>query len=910
MPARGSAATQMVGTVQDASGAVIVNATVTVTNQKTGQTWTVLTDAKGEFKTADLPPGTYTVSVAQSGFKTAARRDVQLGEGQPLTVSFKLDVAPIVERMEDTAKPLTDPVYNQLRDIGFSGEMAVVSDLALKRDAGTFQLRQGTLYFFSPVMNRVTGAVFVGEGRFQLRPPTQIERDVLRHLLTDAEDKAQIDEPFDQLILYFTDNTYEELKNKVKMQPGQAPSDVAGKFKDHQKVLRRQLRQTIEIRLLSDLYNPQRSPGQANGGSAYGGSFTSFIKGKKHDKLIFGIDPLGFVSGLGPEEVGLLSYGESDGGLWSLFHRQEEYARQTASSDEDHREYDITHHRIEAVIDRGEQLTASATVTFTPRMPGLRVVPFSLFSRLEVGRVLNEMGEAVPFVQAHHEEGGAFAVIFPEPLAQQAHSVTIEYRGPEAVKDSGGGNFILLPRSTWYPNNWQTDFGDRATFDMTFRTPRNLTMIATARKVREWQEEKYTASQWVSEFPLTVAGFNYGEFRTQQQNEKGFDIAVYTNRSEPDELKAIQHAAEQLQREGISIDAPLGNLSTAGLAKSALAEAINSIRIFNQYFGANPYTGLVMSQQPAGFFGQSWPMLVYMPYTAFLDATQRHALGLGRGFTEQFTDIVGPHEVAHQWWGHLVVWKTYHDQWLSEGFAEFSAALYLLMAYNPDPQKRYKRFLDFWRDRRKDVVEKKLLGANRTLMQPNSVGPLWLGGRLDNARTGGASRWVIYSKGAFVLHMLRMMMRQDERFIPMMRDFVQTHLHQAASTEDFKRIVEKHMTPEMDLERNGRMDWFFTQWVYGTDLPHYKAEYSFGTGEGGQTLLKLKITQSNVSDNFRMLIPIYLDYGKDQIARLGTATLIGNSSASHDIPLQKKPRRVMLCANEDVLCTKEEVQVK
>jgi aminopeptidase N len=324
-----------------------------------------------------------------------------------------------------------------------------------------------------------------------------------------------------------------------------------------------------------------------------------------------------------------------------------------------------------------------------------------------------------------------------------------------------------------------------------------------------------------------------------------------------------------------------------------------------------------MTQQPAAFFGQSWPMLVYMPYTAFFDATQRRALGLGRAFTE-FTDVIGPHEVAHQWWGHLVGWKTYHDQWLSEGFAEFSASLYLLMAYSPDPKKSYKRFLDFWREERKAVTEKKLLGVNRALMQPNSVGPLWLGLRLDNARTGGAHGWLTYRKGAFVLHMLRMMMRdakaqpgrQDDRFIAMMRDFVQTYLHQAASTEDFKRIVEKHITPEMDLGGNGRMDWFFNQWVYRTDLPHYKLEYSFETGEGGQTLLKIKITQSNVSDDFRMLIPIYLDFGNDQIARLGVATITGNSSQSADIPLPKKPKSVMLCANEDVLCTKEEIWIK
>jgi hypothetical protein len=68
---------------------------------------------------------------------------------------------------------------------------------------------------------------------------------------------------------------------------------------------------------------------------------------------------------------------------------------------------------------------------------------------------------------------------------------------------------------------------------------------------------------------------------------------------------------------------------------------------------------------------------------------------------------------------------------------------------------------------------------------------------------------LIYPKGAYILHMVRMMMwsakNGDQNFRDTMHDFVQTYSGKPASTEDFKAMVEKHMTPEMDLDGNRRM---------------------------------------------------------------------------------------------------------
>ena len=96
------------------------------------------------------------------------------------------------------------------------------------------------------------------------------------------------------------------------------------------------------------------------------------------------------------------------------------------------------------------------------------------------------------------------------------------------------------------------------------------------------------------------------------------------------------------------------------------------------------------------------------------------------------------------------------------------------------------------------------------------------GYRLDSGRTGAIATSLIYPKGAYVLHMLRMMMWNreagDVKFKVMLRDFIATHRNRPVTTEDFKAAVEKHMLPEMNLDGDGKMNWFFRQFVTGTEL--------------------------------------------------------------------------------------------
>ena len=866
------------GKVTDPKGAAVVGAAVTVTDPVTNQTFTAVTDAQGKFSVAGLPPGTYAVTISATGFNESRHDSVTVAEGAAAKIDVKLEIAPVEAAVDVTVpslKPNSDPGYQQLRVLGkirqdFEGQFATVNNLLLERDAAGFLLRSGEIYFAPEVDGRTTAAVFFGDGELSLTPPTDAEK----HSLALFTREPTLKESFTKLVLRFSDKTFEQIKSSAQVQMGtngpQATRANAA-FQENQSLLRKTLRRNMELRTLVDLYNTKRP-----------GFFTAFIDGKRYSKLVFQYDPLGIPS-VSPEEVLLSSYGETDGGDWVAFHRASEIASGTASSDEDHRLYDITHHQIDASI-RGTKFTASDTVTFKVLDAGARVLPFRLFAPLRVSRVRDAKDRDLAFVQEKKDEDADFGIIWPEPLeAGKTYQVTVDYGGGDVLIDVGGGNFFVAgaARLTWYPNNEGTSFGDRATFDVSFGYPKGLVLIGTGSSSGpEKQDGNLNIARWSSgETALAVAGFNYGAFKKKEllDKESGYNIEFYANE-------------EAVIRDGV------GSMSTMGMANSMLADAQNSARIFNLYFGKLPFTRFALTQQPAGNFGQAWPTLVYMPFTAFMDSTQRYMAtgGNARYANADFFQYVGPHEIAHQWWGHMVGWKSYRDQWMSEGFAEFSSSLYIQMALRDEG-----KYIDFWNEQRDRITQAR---PQTNGLKPYLVGPITQGRRLSSGKTRAAYQFLVYPKGAYILHMLRQMMKEsskggDKNFIAMMQDFIQTHYNKDISTEDLKRAVEKHMSKGMDLAGNRKMDWFFDQWVYGTEMPSYQFDYKIGA-DGALTGT---ITQSGVSPKFMMPIPVYVDYGKGWV-RLGSAAITGNTTIDlGTVPLPKGAKRAAICAMNDVL---------
>jgi hypothetical protein len=148
----------------------------------------------------------------------------------------------------------------------------------------------------------------------------------------------------------------------------------------------------------------------------------------------------------------------------------------------------------------------------------------------------------------------------------------------------------------------------------------------------------------------------------------------------------------------------------------------------------------------------------------------------------------------------------------------------------------------------------------------------------------------------------------DQDVKTFMQDFVRTYAGRAATTEDFKSTVEKHMNADMLAIAEGKpnMDWFFNEYVYGTALPSYKLDYSFAGGPDGDVVFNFKVTQSGVDERFRMLVPIYFEMADGRIVMLGRAQAVGNDSLSRQVPLKglkEKPKRALLNYFNDVLAS-------
>ena len=772
--------------------------------------------------------------------------------------------------------PNSHPTYQALRNLTLSGEAVTVTNFDLKRDAGTFHLHAGTVCFAAPVQGKVTGAVFVGDGGFVLDPGIASERASLKLLTKEDE----FSEKFERLVLRFTDSTYEEIKRAGTL----SGNCDAGPLKDSQNTTRHKLKWNLESRILEEVLSPEPRP-----------LFVAFIHGKHYnDKELYEIDP-----DRGRYQVNFRTYDDNKFGHWASFSVSDAQVLRTSG-----KPIHIEHQQLDTTIEKSANLQGKATTTFVSLRNGLRVVPFNLFMPLRVQSV-TATGEPLSFIQEDKNDDGQFAVILPKALAEgEKFTLTTVYGGKQAVTNEGGGNYFPVARENWYPNDPGGELGEYATYDMTFRIPKGMKIAATGVQVSESNEGGQNVTVWKSESPQTVAGFSMGRFKVEQTKLTNPDYAIesYANEESPDWVNSLRHDAEgdALPTMGShSSGVALGTMSTTGLNKKSLAEGELAVQLYTDYFGPSLFKHMQLTQQTACDFGQSWPELVWIPICYYFDTTVRHQLGLDWG-DRGYWKVVTPHEVAHQWWGHTVGFAYGRDQWMSEGFADMSASLYVSMI-----EKNPKKFITFWNDERDILLERDAEGFRAI-----DVGPLTMGYRANNFRTGSnVTRRLIYPKGAYVLHMLRMMMHDrngDQAFKEMMQDFVKTYSGKAATTEDFKAMVEKHMTREMDLDGNHKMDWFFDEYVYGTQIPTYRFDSSLDTAADGTIMFSMKLTQSGVDDRFKMLIPIYLEMDDGRTLALGRAIVLGNSSVEDKVPLKgfkTKPKRALVNYYDDVLAT-------
>jgi aminopeptidase N len=180
--------------------------------------------------------------------------------------------------------------------------------------------------------------------------------------------------------------------------------------------------------------------------------------------------------------------------------------------------------------------------------------------------------------------------------------------------------------------------------------------------------------------------------------------------------------------------------------------------------------------------------------------------------------------------------------------------------------------------------------------------------RLDSSKSPSAYEDLIYPKGAWVIHMLREMLRQpgpnpDARFHALLHTLVTKYAYRALSTQDLRHEVEALMTPSMDLEGGHSMEWFFEQWVKGTGIPHYRVEFSARKTDNGYAI-KGKLVQTGVPQSFIARVPLYASSPGGRSVLLGTVVAAGPETSFH-FATPNSLHKLLIDPQLTLLCTTE-----
>jgi hypothetical protein len=758
-------------------------------------------------------------------------------------------------------------IYNQIKNFNLNGGKAEVSGLVLKRDRAEMTFT-GTIYFSTPAEGKVTGAVFVGQGTFKAElPPSKFERDNVKRLL-NAE---AVESDFKTAVFRFTDDTFDIIgKNKQAASADAAAQKLA--LESDARILK-ETGASLASRLAVSIINKENP-----------GFFFATFDGGKRDRFSYVLDyqnriPTHYFKINGGEKGLVFAYKTSiyNNETWLAFYSLEDYKNMYVTYSDVNDLVDITNYKMELDLRTPRsKLGLRTKVAMMARFDGVAAIPFTIGEGLgeyDNLRLKKQMrlkavragSENLEFVQEDWES--ALTVFLPKPVkAGQNIELEFEMEGdfiqqPDVVQ----GDDSHYPRSntSWYPHH---GYLDRATYEMSFVHSKNL-KIATVgvRKSEEIspEDKDVMITKYRMDYPVSFVTFALARFKRQTE------IIKWDTGETPTPLEYSSVTFLPIKEDFI------------------MAELNNSVRYFHALFGKYPYETYGAAFHPFGF-GQGFPSMVMIP---------------GTDRANKYTYAFIAHETAHQWWGNIVAWRSYRDQWLSEGFAEYSGVLYT--AFRKD-YKASLNLIDELRDSLRQSPETQTgIGKGKLV----DVGPIILGHRLNTSKTYRAYNTLIYNKGALVLRMLHFLFTDTQTgngdaFFAMMKDFVGRYRNNVASTEDFMMVANEHFVKTSIAKKFGLKDlnWFFRQWVYETDLPSYTMDYTLQDQTDGTCVVSGTIKQENAPTNWAMVLPVIFSLGEDRVARTTVAAVGPKSEFS--IKLPRRPQRVELDPQQWVLSEK------
>ena len=566
-------------------------------------------------------------------------------------------------------------------------------------------------------------------------------------------------------------------------------------------------------------------------------------------------------------------------------------------NEDDLAEIDVLDYDVDAQFtpDR-EWLVGRTRLRLRVKAYALGVITLRLGEPFTVSSVVSDKLGRLLFLRVRNQNG--LVVNLPSPVGRDFElTLTIAYQGrvsrqainEESVAVQGGPprsvpvqrpedmpfvpsepNWLLSNRTYWYP---QAPVSDYATATVRVTVPFEYGVVASGETVPNTPvllgpAGGVPSNRLVFVFsavqPVRYLGVVISRMARVDRATVALDI-VPPSRAANGPTLMIDAATGRLGVRAPAVPA-VGMRNTVTLAveankrqeqrgRDALLTAADVLRFYAAIVGDVPYdtftVAMVEHDLPGGHSPGYFAVLNNaLPTTPF---TFRNDPASFSDFPEFFL----AHEVAHQWWGQAVGWKNYHEQWLSEGFAQYFAALYA-------------------KERRGEPAYRNVLRTMRRWAQDQSdQGPVSLGYRLGHLRGDTrVFRALVYNKGAMVLHMLRRLVG-EEAFLRGLRRFYGEQRFRKAGTDDLRKAME--------AESGRDLDRFFSRWIFDTALPRVRMT----TAVDGDTL---RINYEQQGEAFDVPVTVTLQYADGRTEDV--VVLVTAATGEHAVQLTGALRSV------------------
>lgn len=398
---------------------------------------------------------------------------------------------------------------------------------------------------------------------------------------------------------------------------------------------------------------------------------------------------------------------------------------------------------------------------------GLRILELNLYNVedraynlgiYKVSRVLDAEGKSLSF----HHRNDKLLVELDHPMPPgQPFTLTFEYGGPILLRP-GGDNYWELGVAPWFP---QPDMDGQAyTVHAVIRTPKDDVPVAPGRTIRRVQSDAENLLEVSIDKPVQFFSMFAGAYSFTEETKDGLTIrvAAYANRG-------------------------------GSMQKRLIDIARQTIGLYEGLFEAFPFSEFNIIQVNSYGFGQAPPGMMIITNEAFDGKMDELSQLFTKGINQRFA-----HEIAHQYWGHLVKMSSPEEQWVTESFANYASALAMRGMKNQGTSA-YEGMLSRWRNHASAYASSGTIPFANRLRWINDPRATFL------ARTS-----LLYEKGALILASLHKEMG-DKAFAVFMKSIIANFRWKAVPTTSIEQIASMA----------GHKDYgpLFRACYWGTEMP-------------------------------------------------------------------------------------------